>query len=171
MGWSRPCSCELKLAFSYFISNLIKINLNFIGFKLFLFYSVSIPPLMFTIDVILQLKNGYNAKHHTDSDTSDFLCANVEDFPWHASVVIKYLKNKLTPYPLYHSGVILNEKWIIVAAHVIAGAVSIRVDVGSVNLSNPLVSVYPDAYIMAKNISEITLHFFDSLAKTFLILQ
>lgn len=100
------------------------------------------------------MKMGYNSKVFTDSDTLDFLCANTGDFPWHTSLAIKYQKNDLTPYPSYHAGVILNEKWVIASAYAIAGAASIRIDVGSVNISDPLVSVYPDAYILHSNYSK-----------------
>lgn len=63
----------------------------------------------------------------------------------------------MTPFPFYYSGFILNERWIIAPAHIIATAYSIRVDVGSVNISDPLVSVYPDAYTLHPKFNNKTL--------------
>lgn len=90
----------------------------------------------------------YISRLHTDSDVSNFTLAENGDFPWHATIIIKYTDNTMTPYPSYFSGVILNEKWIIAPAKVIENAHSIRVDVGTVNITEPMLSVYPDAYTL-----------------------
>lgn len=74
--------------------------------------------------------------------------AKVGDFPWHASFVIKYKGESATAEPTFCSGAILNEKWLLATADCIANAVTIRVDVGSVEINNPLVTVYPDGFIL-----------------------
>lgn len=74
--------------------------------------------------------------------------AKVGDFPWHASFVIKYKGESTTAEPTFCSGAILNEKWLLATADCIANAASIRVDVGSVEINNPLVTVYPDGFIL-----------------------
>lgn len=66
------------------------------------------------------------------------------DFPWHALLVVKYRGNT-SPDPTFCSGAILNEEWIITSAECISKANTVRVDVGSVDINKPLVSVYPDA--------------------------
>lgn len=100
------------------------------------------------------MKNVYISTQHTDSDIANFIYANDDDFPWHATLAIKYSHNILTPYPTYYSGVILNEKWIITAAKAIVNASSIRVDVGSVNIKEPMFSIYPDAYTLHPQFDE-----------------
>lgn len=74
--------------------------------------------------------------------------AQLGDFPWHASLVIKYRQDSATASPTFCSGAILNEYWILSTADCIANATSIRVDVGSVDINNPFLSVLPDAFII-----------------------
>lgn len=74
--------------------------------------------------------------------------AELGSFPWHASLVIKYRNDKPEDDPTFCSGAILNEKWILTTAQCIKGATAIRVDVGSVDINKPLVSVYPDAFTL-----------------------
>lgn len=94
------------------------------------------------------MKNAYLSAIHTDPDVSNLTHAKHGDFPWHATLAIKYSYNTLTPYPTYYSAVILNENWIIASAKVIVNASSIRVDVGSINIKERIFSVYPDAYTL-----------------------
>lgn len=91
---------------------------------------------------------------HTDSDGADFKLANNGAFPWHVTILIKYCYNPYSPYPAYYSGAILNEKWIIGPAKKIIKALSIRVDIGSVNIKVPTFSVYPDAYTIHPQFNE-----------------
>lgn len=106
---------------------------------------------------IQQLKEAYISRPHTDNDTTNFKLARVGDFPWHVTVVVKYSHDYMTPYPFYYSGFILNERWIVTSAHIIATAYSIQVDVGTVNISDPLLSVYPDAYTLHPEFNNVTL--------------
>lgn len=72
--------------------------------------------------------------------------AKVGDFPWHASFVIKYKGESTTAEPTFCSGAILNEKWILTPAECIQNAKTIRVDVGSIDINKPLISLYPDSF-------------------------
>lgn len=72
--------------------------------------------------------------------------AAVGDFPWHTSLVIKYPDDSVRS--AFCSGAILNEKWILTTADCVIGANGIRVDVGSVDINTPLLSVYPDAFVL-----------------------
>ncbi|XP_031617468.1 venom protease-like [Contarinia nasturtii] len=69
--------------------------------------------------------------------------AEVGVFPWHAFLIIKYRTNKPEDPPTFCSGAILNEEWIISTAECLSNAVTVRVDVGSVNINTPSRSVYP----------------------------
>lgn len=74
--------------------------------------------------------------------------AEIGEFPWHASLAIKYRQDNPTASPTFCSGAILNENWILSTADCIANAVTIRVDVGSTDINNPYLSVLPDAFIL-----------------------
>lgn len=50
--------------------------------------------------------------------------------------------------PTFCSGAILNENWILAPAECVAGASSLRVDIGSVEINSPAISVYPDAFTL-----------------------
>lgn len=71
----------------------------------------------------------------------------VGDFPWHASLVVKYRDNTEAA-PTFCSGTILHENWILTTADCVSNAATIRVDVGSVEINTPLVTVYPDGLIV-----------------------
>lgn len=72
--------------------------------------------------------------------------AEIGSFPWHASMAVKYRGESTDADPTFCSGAILNEQWILTPAECINGAYAIRVDVGSVDINKPLISVYPDAF-------------------------
>ncbi|XP_055308203.1 vitamin K-dependent protein C-like, partial [Sitodiplosis mosellana] len=74
--------------------------------------------------------------------------AELGSFPWHASLAIKYRIDGSEMDPTFCSGTILNEKWILTPAQCIKGAKAIRVDIGSVDINKPLISVYPDAFTL-----------------------
>lgn len=80
--------------------------------------------------------------------------AQIGEFPWHASLAIKYRENSASANPTYCSGAILNEKWILSTADCIENAISIRVDVGSVDINNPFLSVLPDAFTLHPQFNE-----------------
>lgn len=62
--------------------------------------------------------------------------------------MIKYRSDHSTADPTFCSGAILNENWIITPAECVAGASSLRVDIGSVDINSPAISVYPDAFTL-----------------------
>lgn len=74
--------------------------------------------------------------------------ANVGDFPWHASLFITYHSDAPNAEPSHCSGAILNEKWVLTPAECIFNSRTIRVDVGSVDINKPLISVFPDSFTL-----------------------
>lgn len=74
--------------------------------------------------------------------------AELGSFPWHASLAIKYRNSPPDADPTFCSGAILNEKWILTPAQCIQGAYGIRVDIGSIDINKPLLSILPDAFTL-----------------------
>lgn len=81
--------------------------------------------------------------------------AAASDFPWHALLVIK--GQDVTTNETYCGGAILNEFWIISTAECLKNAKTVRIDVGSTNVSLPYRSVYPDAYTIHPEFDEAVL--------------
>lgn len=98
----------------------------------------------------IQLRNTFlplsTSPHRIVPQVTNGQKADVGQFPWHASLAILYRDQDITANATYCSGAILNEKWIIATADCVAKARSIRVDVGSISIDKPGVSVYPDAF-------------------------
>lgn len=72
--------------------------------------------------------------------------AMIGDFPWHASLVVKYRGNTEAE-PTFCSGAILSANWILTTADCVSNAATVRVDVGSIEINTPLVTVYPEGLI------------------------
>lgn len=84
----------------------------------------------------------YNVEPRITNGKNAYLGA----FPWHASLFIRYRSDSPDAEPSHCSGAILNEKWILTPAECIQNAKTIRVDVGSIDINKPLISLYPDSF-------------------------
>lgn len=84
----------------------------------------------------------YNVEPRITNGKNAYLGA----FPWHASLFIRYRSDPPNAEPSHCSGAILNEKWILTPAECIQNAKTIRVDVGSIDINKPLISLYPDSF-------------------------
>lgn len=90
--------------------------------------------------------------------------ADIGSFPWHASLAIKYRNSPPDADPTFCSGAILSEKWILTPAQCIQGAYGIRVDVGSVDINKPLISILPDAFTLHPQYDNSNLKFKNNIA-------
>lgn len=73
--------------------------------------------------------------------------ARLGQFPWHALLAVQY-RNDHPSRITFCGGAILNELWFLATADCISNARAIRIELGTVQLSRPAVTVYPELFIV-----------------------